>query len=409
MGGGGASGRRRWAACSARRPSRPTPAQLCTHYPCHRDGGIAAHPPSKCTNPSSAECAVLAMAGRAAAAAAAGGALTAGGAAAGVQLPRASGAWPTAMPRGVKATRNPGSLALPLPLARLSVSPLTQRVSYEPSGLAGPSVCPLTAATWSAAATCVSPASTMCEWDGWASGEGGAGVGCARQQAAGRWRRRGPAVSGQCSPAPSLGPRLLVLPQKRGGAGWRARAGFGRVTALAGRSPYPPPPPSPLRAHQPHPPSLPPPPPPPLTRSSRVCKDVNSSAQFYRDVLGFLEVQRPSSFDFEGSWLWRFGLGIHLIAVRDWGASQRLRARCAACACQTAAPRAHPPTTHPPTHRRATRCPAPPKSTRAQTTSASRYVCARGDGGGGFKGCGPTPRSRCCTLAPQRPRPALCP
>ena len=35
---------------------------------------------------------------------------------------------------------------------------------------------------------------------------------------------------------------------------------------------------------------------------SRVCSDVEASTRFYREVLGFNEVKRPSSFDFGGSW-----------------------------------------------------------------------------------------------------------
>lgn len=46
---------------------------------------------------------------------------------------------------------------------------------------------------------------------------------------------------------------------------------------------------------------------------SRVCKDVNQSCSFYRDVLGFMEVKRPSSLQFEGAWLFNYGMGIHLI------------------------------------------------------------------------------------------------
>lgn len=39
-----------------------------------------------------------------------------------------------------------------------------------------------------------------------------------------------------------------------------------------------------------------------LNHVSRVCNDVRKSAAFYRDVLGFIEVKRPSAFEFEGSW-----------------------------------------------------------------------------------------------------------
>ncbi|PRW57501.1 metallothiol transferase [Chlorella sorokiniana] len=48
---------------------------------------------------------------------------------------------------------------------------------------------------------------------------------------------------------------------------------------------------------------------------SKVCSDVAKSVEFYRDVLGFIVVKRPQTFDetFEGCWLWRYGLGLHLI------------------------------------------------------------------------------------------------
>lgn len=39
---------------------------------------------------------------------------------------------------------------------------------------------------------------------------------------------------------------------------------------------------------------------------------VEESKRFYRDVLGFREVARPN-FDFAGSWLFNYGIVIHLI------------------------------------------------------------------------------------------------
>lgn len=39
-----------------------------------------------------------------------------------------------------------------------------------------------------------------------------------------------------------------------------------------------------------------------LNHISLVCKDLVQSVAFYRDVLGFVEIRRPQSFDFEGSW-----------------------------------------------------------------------------------------------------------
>lgn len=50
-----------------------------------------------------------------------------------------------------------------------------------------------------------------------------------------------------------------------------------------------------------------------LNHISHVCADVEKTKRFYRDVLGFVEIKRPASLDFEGSWLFNYGVGIHLI------------------------------------------------------------------------------------------------
>ncbi|CAI9786175.1 unnamed protein product [Fraxinus pennsylvanica] len=50
-----------------------------------------------------------------------------------------------------------------------------------------------------------------------------------------------------------------------------------------------------------------------LNHVSFVCKSVKKSVQFYEQVLGFVLVKRPSSFDFEGAWLFNHGIGIHLL------------------------------------------------------------------------------------------------
>jgi catechol 2,3-dioxygenase-like lactoylglutathione lyase family enzyme len=42
-------------------------------------------------------------------------------------------------------------------------------------------------------------------------------------------------------------------------------------------------------------------------------RNVERSRAFYRDVLGFREVARPA-FDFDGAWLFNYGLMIHIIA-----------------------------------------------------------------------------------------------
>jgi len=44
----------------------------------------------------------------------------------------------------------------------------------------------------------------------------------------------------------------------------------------------------------------------------RITKRVEASRDFYRDVLGFREVTRPS-FNFPGAWLYNYGIMIHLI------------------------------------------------------------------------------------------------
>lgn len=50
-----------------------------------------------------------------------------------------------------------------------------------------------------------------------------------------------------------------------------------------------------------------------LNHVSFVCKSVSKSVRFYEDVLGFVLIKRPSSFDFEGAWLFKYGIGIHLL------------------------------------------------------------------------------------------------
>lgn len=49
-----------------------------------------------------------------------------------------------------------------------------------------------------------------------------------------------------------------------------------------------------------------------LHHVSRVTLRLEESRAFYRDVLGFQEIPRPD-FDFDGAWLFRAGLQIHLI------------------------------------------------------------------------------------------------
>ncbi|KAF3685804.1 putative sodium/metabolite cotransporter BASS2, chloroplastic-like isoform X1 [Capsicum annuum] len=54
-----------------------------------------------------------------------------------------------------------------------------------------------------------------------------------------------------------------------------------------------------------------------LNHVSYVCKSVAASAQFYEQVLGFVLIKRPSSFDFDGAWLFNHGIGIHLLGKED--------------------------------------------------------------------------------------------
>ncbi|KAK4267336.1 hypothetical protein QN277_024129 [Acacia crassicarpa] len=50
---------------------------------------------------------------------------------------------------------------------------------------------------------------------------------------------------------------------------------------------------------------------------SLVCKSVEESIDFYQRVLGFFPIRRPGSFDFDGAWLFGYGIGIHLLRAED--------------------------------------------------------------------------------------------
>ncbi|KAI3810389.1 hypothetical protein L1987_20001 [Smallanthus sonchifolius] len=52
-----------------------------------------------------------------------------------------------------------------------------------------------------------------------------------------------------------------------------------------------------------------------LNHVSFICKSVSRSVKFYEEVLGFVLIRRPSSFDFEGAWLFNHGIGIHLLEM----------------------------------------------------------------------------------------------
>ncbi|KAG4212496.1 hypothetical protein ERO13_A02G169300v2 [Gossypium hirsutum] len=52
-----------------------------------------------------------------------------------------------------------------------------------------------------------------------------------------------------------------------------------------------------------------------LNHVSLLCRSVWDSMRFYKKVLGFVPIKRPSSFkfNFNGAWLYNYGIGIHLI------------------------------------------------------------------------------------------------
>lgn len=54
-----------------------------------------------------------------------------------------------------------------------------------------------------------------------------------------------------------------------------------------------------------------------LNHVSLACRSVQRSLDFYQNVLGFVPVRRPGSFDFDGAWLFNYGIGIHLLQSED--------------------------------------------------------------------------------------------
>ncbi|KAI4382982.1 hypothetical protein MLD38_008869 [Melastoma candidum] len=54
-----------------------------------------------------------------------------------------------------------------------------------------------------------------------------------------------------------------------------------------------------------------------LNHVSRLCRSVEDSADFYANVLGFVPVERPEALDFDGAWLFNYGVGIHLVRCTD--------------------------------------------------------------------------------------------
>ncbi|KAK9268891.1 hypothetical protein L1049_000656 [Liquidambar formosana] len=54
-----------------------------------------------------------------------------------------------------------------------------------------------------------------------------------------------------------------------------------------------------------------------LNHISIVCRSLEKSLDFYQNVLGFFLTRRPCSFDFDGAWLFNYGIGIHLLQSED--------------------------------------------------------------------------------------------
>ncbi|WZZ54608.1 hypothetical protein YC2023_054715 [Brassica napus] len=52
-----------------------------------------------------------------------------------------------------------------------------------------------------------------------------------------------------------------------------------------------------------------------LNHVSRLCMDVKKSLEFLTS--GFVETERAASLDLEGAWLFSYGVGIHLVQVKD--------------------------------------------------------------------------------------------
>ncbi|CAK8535690.1 unnamed protein product [Lathyrus sativus] len=50
---------------------------------------------------------------------------------------------------------------------------------------------------------------------------------------------------------------------------------------------------------------------------SLICKSVDESINFYQNILGFIPIRRPGSFDFNGAWLFGYGIGIHLLQTEN--------------------------------------------------------------------------------------------
>ncbi|XP_042514350.1 uncharacterized protein LOC122089009 [Macadamia integrifolia] len=54
-----------------------------------------------------------------------------------------------------------------------------------------------------------------------------------------------------------------------------------------------------------------------LNHVSRLCRSVDNTIEFYTKVLGFVLINRPPAFHFDGAWLFNYGVGIHLLQSKD--------------------------------------------------------------------------------------------
>ncbi|KAI3989123.1 hypothetical protein MKX01_033159 [Papaver californicum] len=61
-----------------------------------------------------------------------------------------------------------------------------------------------------------------------------------------------------------------------------------------------------------------------LNHVSYLCKSITESAKFYQEVLGFVLIRRPSSFQFDGAWLFNYGIGIHLLQCNSTNDVQQM-------------------------------------------------------------------------------------
>ena len=60
--------------------------------------------------------------------------------------------------------------------------------------------------------------------------------------------------------------------------------------------------------------------PPPLmalNHVSRLCRNLKESIDFYTKVLGFVSIERPHAFDFDGAWFFNYRVGIHLLQAKE--------------------------------------------------------------------------------------------